>query len=119
VLHAAVEPAPVLLGGVLGRRHHDRDAPPPVVPAQLGEDGEPVQLRQFQVEHDQARRGASVPRQQVERRAPVRGLDDVVPLPLKQPPQRPARRRLVLRHQDGARSRAALALASPVGGRGV
>ena len=116
-LHVAVEPAPVVVGEVPGRQHDDRDVPPPVVPAHLGGEREPVHLRHQQVEHDQARRGAGAPRQQVERRAPVLGLDDGEPLPLQEPPQRPARRRVVLHHQDGARPRPAVAPASRAGAR--
>ena len=105
-LHVAVEPAPVVLGEVPGRQHDDRDVPPPVVPAQRGGEREAVHLGHQQVEHDQARRGAA-PRQQVERRAPVLGLDDGEPLPLQEPPERPARRLVVLHHQDGAAGRGA------------
>ena len=63
LLHVPVEPLAVLGGQVLGGDHHDRDGPPGLVAAELGDELEAVHLRHHQVEQDQLgrRRRAGAP----------------------------------------------------------
>src|SRR5215217_721134 len=92
-----------MLGGRVGRDHHDRDVSRHVLALELAADGAPVLTREQNIEDDQVRQAAVLVAQRLGVLTLLAGLD-AVPLIFKEEAQRIEDRGVIVDHENERRS---------------